>query len=107
LTNLMTNAAEAIQRINVAGRVEVRVELSDDRANVQVLDNGPGFPDALLERALEPFVTSKAPGQGMGLGLAICDRLVRNHGSGITVRTRPEGGTIISFDLRRSEPTQV
>jgi signal transduction histidine kinase len=107
LTNLLTNAAEAIRRGERRGRVEVRVDLRDGAANVQVLDNGPGIPEELRARVLEPFVTSKAPGQGMGLGLSICDRLVRNHGSGITVLARPEGGTTISFELRRSEPLPI
>jgi signal transduction histidine kinase len=107
LTNLLTNAAEALHRSERRGRVEVRVDVCDATANVQVLDNGPGIPEDLRSRVLEPFVTSKAPGQGMGLGLSICDRLVRNHGSGITVGARPEGGTMVSFALRRSEPISV
>jgi signal transduction histidine kinase len=105
LANILANAAEAIQRSGVGDCVEIRVDLLEDRASVQILDNGPGIPEELRKRVLEPFVTSKPPGEGMGLGLAICDRLVRNHNSGIMVRSRPEGGTSISFELQRSERT--
>jgi signal transduction histidine kinase len=103
LTNLLANAADAIHRSGVGDHVAIHVDLLEDRANVQVLDNGPGVPEELRNSLLEPFVTNKPPGEGMGLGLAICDRLMRNHGSGIMVRSRPEGGTSISFDLQRSE----
>jgi C4-dicarboxylate-specific signal transduction histidine kinase len=105
LANILANAADAIHRSGVGDRVEIRVDLLEDRASVQILDNGPGIPEDLRKKVLEPFVTSKPPGEGMGLGLAICDRLVRNHGSGIMVRSRPEGGTSISFELQRSERT--
>jgi signal transduction histidine kinase len=105
LANILANAAEAIHRSGVGDCVEIRVDLLEDRASVQILDNGPGIPEELRKKVLEPFVTSKPPGEGMGLGLAICDRLVRNHGSGIMVRSRPEGGTSISFELKRSERT--
>lgn len=50
---------------------------------VEVRDNGPGIPRALLDKIFEPFVTTKEPGKGTGLGLAVCERLVESMGGSI------------------------
>ncbi len=50
---------------------------------IEVSDNGPGIPRALLDKVFEPFVTTKEPGMGTGLGLAVCERLVESMGGSI------------------------
>ncbi len=59
---------------------------------VQVEDDGPGIPEDLLPALFDPFVTSKEPGEGMGLGLAISARMVQELGGRIEGENRPEGG---------------
>ncbi len=88
--NLVKNALEAVE-----GRAEARVEIvtekvaskdGDTAVRLIVRDNGPGFASAMLVRAFEPYVTSKA--KGTGLGLAIVKKLVEEHGARIDAANR-------------------
>jgi signal transduction histidine kinase len=60
---------------------------------VEVLftDDGPGIPDADHDRVFDPFYTTKDPGAGTGLGLAVCKHLVTRIGGSITVTNGPQG----------------
>ena len=62
---------------------------------MQVEDNGSGFPEAMLARAFEPYVTSKE--KGTGLGLPIVKKIVEEHGGSISIENKLEGGTTISM----------
>jgi SAM-dependent methyltransferase len=72
---------------------------------IAVADNGPGIDPALLSRVFEPFVTTKATGdglagkRGMGLGLAIVKRIVEGHRGAITVTSEPGRGTTFLVHL--------
>ncbi|MCG6894647.1 MAG: MCP four helix bundle domain-containing protein [Desulfobacteraceae bacterium] len=98
VVNLMVNACEAMDE---GGRivVEERVERKGDRtvAVVRVCDNGPGIADALLEKVLQPFYTTKE--EGTGLGLAIAQRIVAEHGGRLEVASREGEGACFSFYL--------
>jgi PAS domain S-box-containing protein len=82
--NLVQNALDAIVD-RPDGHVEVRTsaargEHGELRAvRLSVLDNGPGFPEGVLKRAFEPYVTSKA--KGTGLGLAVVKKIADEHGA--------------------------
>lgn len=65
---------------------------------IRVLDNGPGIPIHALNRVFDPFFTTKDPGQGTGLGLAVCARLVEEMGGVISADNRAEGGAV--FEIR-------
>jgi hypothetical protein len=62
---------------------------------IMVVDNGHGVPRALLDKIFEPFVTTKEPGKGTGLGLAVCERLVESMGG--SIRAESEEGAGASF----------
>ena len=66
-------------------------------AVLQVTDNGPGLPPDDADRIFEPFVSTKET--GLGLGLAMCRRIVESHGGNITARNRHEGGAEFSVCL--------
>ncbi|HEX6135806.1 MAG TPA: ATP-binding protein [Longimicrobiales bacterium] len=59
-----------------------------------VRDNGPGLPPELIDQIFEPFVTTKEPGKGTGLGLAVCARLVEGMGGVIHADNAAEGGAV-------------
>ncbi len=65
--------------------------------DVAVIDSGPGIPPELIEQIFEPFVTTKDPGKGTGLGLAVCARLMEGMGGTIRAENGPEHGA--SFRL--------
>jgi len=67
-------------------------------------DNGPGFSEEALQRAREPFFTTKTSAQGLGLGLAICDTLTRALGGELRMSNHPEGGAQLGLFLRCAEP---
>jgi signal transduction histidine kinase len=71
---------------------------------VEVADNGPGIPEALLPRLFEPFFTTKEVGSGTGLGLDISYRIVQQHSGTITVDSVP-GRTrfIVRLPLQQHE----
>lgn len=64
---------------------------------IVVADNGPGIPPDLIDGIFDPFVTTKEPGKGTGLGLAVCARLV--DGMGGTIRARSVGSDGTSFTI--------
>jgi nitrogen fixation/metabolism regulation signal transduction histidine kinase len=92
--NLVQNALDAIAE-RADGRVRVCTEIARDdhgelrAVRLQVLDNGPGFPDKVLKRAFEPYVTTKS--KGTGLGLAVVKKIADEHGA--RVRIANVGGT--------------
>jgi len=92
--NLIKNAVEAA---GPTGRVAVRVRASDDRAEVEVSDSGPGIaPDARV-RLFEPFFTTKPTGTGLGLAVSRATALAQ--GGDIDVRNGESGGAVFTLRL--------
>ncbi|MEW6165887.1 MAG: ATP-binding protein [Pseudomonadota bacterium] len=111
LHNLIKNAGEAMQEKVSAGAtaaVRVATRRLDDMGELRVSDGGPGFPAAILERAFEPYVTTKA--KGTGLGLAIVKKIVDDHGGEIMLANRPPeqgGGAEVSLRFPLHRPPQA
>ncbi|HOV65282.1 MAG TPA: HAMP domain-containing sensor histidine kinase, partial [Spirochaetia bacterium] len=84
--NLIRNAAEAMK---FKGVLEIRTEIQGENAAVSVIDSGPGIPEEIRERIFEPFFTTKKEGEGIGLGLDICKRIVELHRGTISFQSRP------------------
>ncbi len=97
--NLLLNAADAIEGDEII-RIEVRP--SDDSVELIVADTGPGIPPDVREHLFEPFVTTKPPGQGTGLGLAVCHTIVERLGGTIEAGDAPEGGARFTVRLPRA-----
>lgn len=92
LLNLLLNAADAAPR--GTGLIRVAARRAEDRALViEVVDNGPGVPETMTNRVFEPFFSTKGS-QGTGLGLAVTQKIVREHGGEITAGRAPEGGAM-------------
>lgn len=102
LDNLVTNA------LRHGKNVVVSVERQDDRALLRVLDDGPGIPEARMDEARQPFVRLDAARgrntEGLGLGLAIVERIVQAHSGLLNLSNRPTGGLLAEIDLPISGP---
>jgi two-component system C4-dicarboxylate transport sensor histidine kinase DctB len=94
LINLLRNAVDATKG---TPKPEIQITVSTgDMVMITVRDNGTGITD--LERLFEPFYTTKAPGDGVGLGLAISSGIVNDLGGRLTARNGREGGAV--FEIR-------
>ena len=85
-----------------ASRVDVAVhESPEGEAIIEVSDNGPGIPVELLNRLFEPLVSGRSG--GVGLGLALSERIVQEHGGSIAGENRKEGGArfVVRLPLTR------
>ncbi|MBN8216886.1 MAG: PAS domain S-box protein [Spirochaetes bacterium] len=105
LLNLLTNAKDAVETRARAGAVEYRpsVELRLARDGQRVLceirDNGVGIPPAIRHRLFEPFFTTKPVGQGTGLGLALCQGIIKDMGGTIDIESAADGPTLVRISL--------
>lgn len=82
LINLLSNARDASP---VGGAIRVRSEASEQSVELIVEDEGTGIPQAIMDRLYEPFFTTKDPGKGTGLGLALVYSIVEEHYGQITI----------------------
>jgi two-component system sensor histidine kinase RegB len=96
LRGVLKNAQEASPR---EARVSLSARRRDGRLEIAVEDRGAGMPPEVLERAGEPFFTTKPPGQGMGLGLFLTRGVVERLGGALELRARPDGGTRVTLAL--------
>ncbi len=99
-TNLIDNAADAIRDAGVDdGRIVVRARHAGDDVVVEVENNGPAIPPDVIDRIFEAFFTTKAPGQGTGLGLdTVWDIVVNQHRGDVGVASS-DGSTIFTVTL--------
>jgi two-component system NtrC family sensor kinase len=83
-----------------SGRVVVRSEYSAEKSMVWITveDNGPGIPPEQIDQLFSPFVSSKK-GRGTGLGLPVSQKILSEHGGGITVHSDPGGGSRFTLEL--------
>jgi len=98
--NLVQNAQDALENQAGSGAspsIEVRTELAGDRVRLAVSDNGGGFPEELMARIFDPYVTTKP--RGTGLGLAIVKKIVDEHHGAVTIENRPTRGASVSVLL--------
>jgi signal transduction histidine kinase len=109
LLNLFNNAFYAVkEKAKTAGpayRPEVAIATSEEnnRLIITVTDNGIGIPDAVKEKIMQPFFTTKPTGEGTGLGLSLTyDMVVKGHGGSIQVKSKEGEGSefIVSLPLK-------
>lgn len=96
--NLLQNAQDATAEVNAReghkGQVTIRTQCSEtgQRVRLSILDNGHGFPEHILKRAFEPYVTTKV--RGTGLGLAVVKKIADEHHARIDISNRVTEGAV-------------
>jgi len=107
VVNLVSNACNAMDELARQGidrnpDLKVEVRRAKGRVQISVTDNGVGIPTEVLDHIFEPFWTTKAPGEGTGLGLSLCnDIVVGLHGGELLVESVPGRSTMFTIDLPR------
>jgi signal transduction histidine kinase/CheY-like chemotaxis protein len=109
LMNLVGNARQAIEESRKGGTIRVCTKrVGERRVLVEVSDDGPGIPAAIMARIFDPFFTTKPAGVGTGLGLPIVLGIVREHGGQVKVSSPPGGGAVFTIELpAASQPAAV
>ena len=109
--NLLQNAQDAQEQTGhskQAVTIQTQWRPATQRVRLSINDNGPGFPEHILQRAFEPYVTTKA--KGTGLGLAVVKKIADEHGARISISNRVQDGEIqgaqISILLATQAPNQ-
>ncbi|GAB4300450.1 MAG: ATP-binding protein [Roseovarius sp.] len=95
VVNLLRNALDATRSV-----AEPQIDIllaAGETAVITVRDNGEAIND--IDRLFEPFYTTKQPGEGVGLGLAISSGIVKELGGRLTARNAPEGGAVFEMQL--------
>jgi len=99
--NLLQNAFDAVEEVD-RRRVVVRTRAAEQLVLLEVEDSGPGLPEHLIPRIFDPFVTSKPPGRGTGLGLFIARHLVREAHGELRLTAGALGGARAMVDFPRA-----
>jgi signal transduction histidine kinase len=94
--NVFLNAMESIDK---EGNIWIKTERFDDKLSIHIKDDGRGIRKGDIDKVFDPFFTTKDVGEGMGLGLSISYRIVRNHGGEIRIESEQGRGTEIIVTL--------
>jgi signal transduction histidine kinase len=108
-TELIANALDAMSKESAAvsssipdglprGTLRLKTSPLGEMVTVEIWNDGPGIPAEIVTRIFEPFYTTKAPGQGLGLGLDSVNRIVTKHNGIVTVESKP-GATCFQVRL--------
>lgn len=98
LINLVQNAIDVMEG-QQPPRLEIACNRQGESASITVHDNGPGIPEADLNKLFDPFFTTKAVGKGTGLGLYISYGLARDMGGDLMAGNHPQGGAVFTLRL--------
>ena len=103
LINLTVNASQAVRDLDRPGTIRIRARSGRNPdgpiVRIEIADDGPGVPPAILERLFLPFVTTKEPGAGTGLGLSVSFGIVKSHGGTLRHEPNAEGGATFVIEL--------
>ncbi len=97
--NIILNAEVEMRLAHGGRKLMVKTERADDGIRVSFKDDGPGIAREYLARIFDPFFTTREVGQGTGLGLTLCHRIVTEHGGRIYARSRSGKGATIIVEL--------
>jgi signal transduction histidine kinase len=100
IANVVQNAYQALDgpgNVRIAIRSEPTADARDAWIEITISDDGRGMDEATLDRAFVPFFTTRE--NGTGLGLALCERVLRAQGGSIELRSRPGEGTVVQIRI--------
>lgn len=99
LLNLIKNAMEAVGDSNckAPGAIDIKTNIQQNNVLISISDNGKGMSKETLERLFTPFYTTKE--KGNGIGLSVCEKIIKDHGGTILVWSKEYRGTQFHITL--------
>lgn len=109
IANLLTNAIAWSKRDSAVTRVRIETELTDREVRLHIIDHGPGIPGTMRKAVVQPFhrLTDSSVTGGLGLGLAIVDRLLAAMGGRLELHDTPGGGLTAVVALTRPQASET
>lgn len=104
LMNLLANARQAIEAAEQGRSLTVRTRRRAEMLEIHVADDGPGIPDEFKAKIFDWFFTTKPPGEGTGLGLAVSREILQAHGGNLRLEDTPSGGATFVLEIPRERP---
>ena len=101
--NLLKNSEEAIEEsyretgVPEKGLIRVKLTHDNDTCRIQIIDNGHGFDEKMIERITEPYVTTKS--KGTGLGLSIVKKIIEDHNGTVSFTNYSDNGACVTVDF--------
>ena len=87
---------------NYSPKLTVRTKAENDYVVVEIEDNGPGIPEDIKDKIMQPFFTTKKGTQGTGLGLSITNDIIKAHGGNMTAANLEKSGARFTINLPSS-----
>jgi two-component system, NtrC family, sensor kinase len=103
--NLLLNARDALA--GQSGTIWLTSARQSEEVRITVADTGMGIPPEKLSKIFEPFYTTKQAGQGTGLGLSLCQRIIKQHSGRIQVDSQVGQGTVFTVILPIGSPSSI
>jgi len=88
--------------LNYHPKLTVRTHQTDKSVSIEIEDNGPGIPDDIKDKIMQPFFTTKKGTQGTGLGLSITNDIIKAHGGNMTAANLEKSGARFIINLPAS-----
>jgi CheY-like chemotaxis protein len=101
------NAQQALESQPLPRRLRIESDRQADLVRIRFIDNGPGVAPAIRSRIFDPYFTTKPPGGGTGVGLAVSLGIVASHRGQLSVDCPPEGGAVFQVLLPVHTPTDA
>lgn len=98
--NILMNAKQAIEENGV---IKISIKQSDQKCFIEIMDNGIGIDETVINQIVDPFFTTKPPGKGTGLGLSICYSIIKEHNGEIEFESESGQGTSVKIVLPISQ----
>ncbi len=105
--NILSNAQDAFHAVEGKDKevkIQVKPANNGQLVEITVADNGCGIPEEVKDKILDPFFSTKSSQGGLGLGLSITSRIIRNHDGSLNITSQEGKGTIVKIVLPSAKP---
>jgi signal transduction histidine kinase len=94
---VLNTVLNAISLMANEGVIEIKVYTEDSHVILKINDEGPGFPEELLKKGINAFGTDRKDKGGTGLGLFVCDQIMKKHSGSMNISNAEDKGSVLEF----------